>query len=296
MKRNRELENIFNECLERLLAGDRTVDECLCDYPEQADELAPLLETAVIASQVRDMRPRPEFRDRARYEFQAALREPVHGRRFFALHWPRWANAVAVALAVVITCGGTAAAAEYSMPDGNLYPVKLATEQVRLAFTFSDTGKATLYAELTDRRITEMEIMVTENKAEYLYETAERLDDNLEAVVALAGGSTEDQDNGVFLMMEPASEATRAPEAAPAAGSPDVKTQETEDAAVDEDPAGLDTIIANYARLHLDRLRDLLETAPESARPALEKALAIAEVRYQQALQAIEAGMDNQDD
>ena len=43
--KNSELENILDECLERLVKGE-TVEQCLQRYPEQAAQLELLLRTA----------------------------------------------------------------------------------------------------------------------------------------------------------------------------------------------------------------------------------------------------------
>jgi hypothetical protein len=40
---NKEFDNIFNECMERLLAGGETIEQCLQRYPAYAKELEPLL-------------------------------------------------------------------------------------------------------------------------------------------------------------------------------------------------------------------------------------------------------------
>jgi hypothetical protein len=300
MKKNAEIEIIFNECLERLLAGETNLEACLRDYPEQAGELAPLLETALMATSLRDIRPREDFKARARYEFQAALNEPVHRHRPFFDFWPRWANVVSAVLAVVLLSGGTVAAAENSLPDNLLYPVKLTTEQVRLAFTFSDVDKATLYAELTDRRLTEIEVLVAENETEYVAVTTERLNENLNELVSLTTGGEQAADGGNLLMMAPTSEDASLPsEAAPAPSAPEATDERKWDSneetiTVDDELAELRNLIAGYAHLHPDRLRELLETAPASIKPLLEQILLTAEAGYGQALEAIDMGaIDN---
>ena len=153
---NKDFDNILDECLERMLTGGETLDECLRSYPQYEDELRPLLETALITRQATEITPRPEFRERARYQFEAALRdmeEKKQRRSFFNWGWqPRWATAaVAVVLVLLLSGGGTVAAASGSMPGQVLYPVKLATEQARLAFTFSELGKAEVYAQHLER-------------------------------------------------------------------------------------------------------------------------------------------------
>ena len=75
MKKSREFDNILDECLERLLLKGETVEQCLASYPEQAAELEPLLHTALITKKASAIEPRHEFRARARYQFDSALRE-----------------------------------------------------------------------------------------------------------------------------------------------------------------------------------------------------------------------------
>ena len=67
MKR-KEFDNILSDCLERLLEGGETLEQCLARYPEQAAALRPLLETSLVARQASAVSPRPEFRTRAREE------------------------------------------------------------------------------------------------------------------------------------------------------------------------------------------------------------------------------------
>ncbi|MGB2815194.1 MAG: hypothetical protein WBC75_08950, partial [Dehalococcoidales bacterium] len=75
MKDNRELVDIFEECLERILTGGETVEQCLAAYPEYAAELEPLLQTALEAKETLEIAPRPEFRERARYQILTELRD-----------------------------------------------------------------------------------------------------------------------------------------------------------------------------------------------------------------------------
>ena len=128
MKKNKEFDNVLNECLERLLVKGETIEECLDSYPQQADELKPLLQTALATKQASAIQPRPEFRTKARYQLRSALQEveSKRGRSFFG--WQRqWVTAVTVVLILLLVGGSTVAAAGNSMPDEPLYPVKLAT-------------------------------------------------------------------------------------------------------------------------------------------------------------------------
>ena len=189
MRKSREFDDALNECLERLLAQDETVEQCLNAYPEHAEALRPLLETALAAKEATAIQPRPEFRDRARYQLHSALRElePKRSHSFFSWRWrPQWVTALATALAILLAGSGTVAAASGSMPDEPLYPVKLATERVQLTLTTSSLGKAELYAKLADRRVAEIVRMADESKPEKIALTAQRLNNHLTEMANLA--------------------------------------------------------------------------------------------------------------
>ena len=187
MKRAREFDNILDECLERVLVKGETIDQCLAEYPEYAAELEPLLQTALVSKKALAIKPRPEFRERAGYQFQAALREmeSKKSRGFFSWQ-PRWATAVVVVIALLLAGSGTVAAAGNSLPDEPLYQVKLATEAVRLTLTPSALGKAELYVKLADKRVAEIIKMADKGKAAQVERTAQRLNTHLIAMTSLA--------------------------------------------------------------------------------------------------------------
>ncbi|MFC1903803.1 DUF5667 domain-containing protein [Chloroflexota bacterium] len=204
MKKRKELDNILNECLERILTRGETIEQCLASYPEQAAELEPLLQTFFFAKKAAEVKPRPEFRDRARYQLRVALQEMAEKRerRFSFFSWqPRWATVVVAVLVFVLASGSTVAASGNSMPDGTLYPVKLATERVRLALTFSALDKAELYARLADKRVTEIISMVEKGKLKQMEQTTQRLDAQLVAMANLVGPPAEEA--GVLLAPAP---------------------------------------------------------------------------------------------
>ena len=93
--------------------------------------------------------------------------EEKRSRSFFSFRWqPRWITVAAVAFVLLVAIGGTAAASTGSMPGDLLYPVKRVTEEVQLAFTFTNLGKAEAYARMADRRIEEIVYMANENDTE----------------------------------------------------------------------------------------------------------------------------------
>lgn len=274
MKESERFDNILDECLERLLGGE-TVEQCLQSYPEQAAELEPLLQTAQVAKKASTIQPRAEFRDRARYQFHSAFREmeSKRGLRLFA--WQsRWATAVVVILILVLVGGGTVVAAGNSMPDGALYPVKLATEQARLTLTPSVLSKAELYTRLADKRVAEIAYMASKGDPQRVELVAQRLDTYLAKIATLAAAPGEEA--RVMLAPTPVPEVARE---APRDVSPQANKR-----------AKIRVIMMRYAMNHPDRLRAALKAAPESVKPALRRAIQASEAGYEKALKSIGGG------
>ncbi len=267
MGKSKEINNILDECLERLLVKGETIEQCLASYPEQANELEPLLQTALVAKKVSAIQPQPEFRARARYQFRSALRELETKRALPFFSWfPRWATAVIAVVILLLAGGGTVAAAGNSMPDNPLYPVKLATEQVQLTLTTSDIGKATLYAKLADRRVLEIVRMADKGKPKQVERTARRLNTHLTAMVSLA--APREKEATAFM----------APPPRPAPGL--VKEVNRR--------AKLRVVLACHAVDHPKALQAVLKRAPASVKPALLRAIAVSETGYEKALKALD--------
>jgi hypothetical protein len=78
------------------------------------------------------------------------------------------------------------AASSQALPTEPLYPVKLATEQVRLAFAVSDANKAQVETDLAKIRQMELEAMATAGNTQEAEKAAERYDDQFEkALIAI---------------------------------------------------------------------------------------------------------------
>jgi len=295
------------------MAKGETIEQCLQSYSEQAAELEPLLQTALATKKASVIQPRPEFRAKARYQFRSALREIGQKRRFSLFGWQsQWATVVAVALVLMLVGGGTVVAASNSMPDGPLYPVKLATEEVRLTLTPSALGKAELYARLADKRVTEIIYMATKNKPKQIEQTARRLDACLKNIAVLS--LTQEVTAGVTLAPAPrpapaveeaptaekaltVEEAPAVREALTVEEAPEVKKAPAKPERVKGDKeagikadrrASLRATVVRHATNHSARLWAILETAPQSAKPALLRAIAVSETGYKKALEALD--------
>jgi hypothetical protein len=194
MARSKRIEEIFEECLERVFSGE-SIEQSVSQYPEQATELRGLLETAVAARKATIVEPSPEFRERARQQLQAVFRDrtstPV---RILKPAWnfqPKWAFALIAVLLILMGSSGTVLAANKSMPGQPLYVVKQGAEQLKLAMTTSPTAKAELYTGLAERRVNEIVYLANNGEAIRLEQTTRELDSYLIKISELSGGISE---------------------------------------------------------------------------------------------------------
>ncbi len=281
MKKNREFENIFDDCLERL-AGGETFKQCLESHPEQAEQLEPLLRAAQAARETSAILPRPEFRARARYEFHSALQEAASKKRPFLFGLRTRLVTAMVALSIILVSGGgTVVMASSSMPDSPLYPVKLATEEVQLVLTPSDIDKVKVCVMQADRRVDEIVYLADKGDALQVDVTAERLDECLETLVEIA--STEEAEAAAVEGEALPGALTVAPEAAPAEeAAVDEATEKSALAGSDLDE--LKTTVVGHAASNQSALLRKLMDAPESVKPALHRAITVSTTGYEQVL------------
>lgn len=186
----RSLEQVLDECLERMLVSGESLDQCLRTYPEHADRLEPLLRTVRGMMPAAVQRPRPEFRARVKAQFLASPMgaPPLRGPRV-SLSWgwaPRF-GAVCLAVLLTVGLGGSAVAASASAPpDSPLYEMKIATERVTLALAKSETEKVKLNASFADRRMTELNYALSTGNTDKVERVVENLDQNLKGIAPAA--------------------------------------------------------------------------------------------------------------
>ena len=182
----RKLDDIFNECYERIRLGE-SLESCLRRYPEHRAELESLLITAFdVGRRASYIHPRPAFKhwtgvrvEAARYHARQPQRQ-IERAEIFSRWRQGWAVALAAVLILILTSGGTMAASAASLPDQPLYQVKLVTEQVRLALAFTDAQKAQVQTQIVGTRAAEVQALANQGKTEQAAIAAERLADQLE--------------------------------------------------------------------------------------------------------------------
>ena len=318
MESNKQFNIILDECLERLLTGEETVEQCLQRYPEYGAELEPMLRTAMIMNRAVDVKPSADFRAKARYQLQTMMAESKSLKRN-NVFVPRWAMAVCAVLLVFVLGGGTVLAADGSMPGSPLYVVKLVTENVRIKLAGSEEKKVELYATMADRRVTEMAKMVDEGKTGNLEASAQRLNNYYAKISEFPPAQNSETTMLVATQSVPAPafSASMPTETQPITVSPTtmagtevtdksaVKTNETSTPVVTVIPgnrqigdnsltnnlntdnnAKLKNILRYYAFKHPEKLQELLDSnkVPEAVKPALRRALWASEHSYRQAI------------
>jgi hypothetical protein len=271
-------EDIFNNCLERILKSE-SIEDCLKTYPEQAAELEPLLKTsAALAQRSSDMQPAPDFKGRVHSQLQTMLyakQEKMEGKGAKIHLWYKWwVLAMTGVLGLLLIGVGTIGASASALPDGTLYPLKLATEQVRLTLAFSDVDKAKLHIQCAEHRADEMVEMARQGKSDKVLMLTEQVDNHLDKVYVM-------EETPVPGGKEPRALAP-IPAPAPSAG--------VEAFGEGKEAGELETILSQSRTRNLNALRDALGKAPEKLKPVLQQAIENIEQDYNKTISIIGSG------
>lgn len=195
-----EFEQRLSECLEALIQGRLTVDECLGMYPQHADALRPHLIAATAFARTADEQPNAEWATKARQRFliasgkslQEAMdiepeptffasarvrfllaaqklrqeRTAAKPRRMPVFGTPmRAVGALAASVALFVGFSGyTVQSADAALPGDWRYPIKLQTERVRLAVAITDDQKREVKLDIAEERIEEIEALASKGK------------------------------------------------------------------------------------------------------------------------------------
>jgi hypothetical protein len=310
MAKVNDFDNVLSECLDRLIKGE-TIEQCLKRYPQHAKDLEPLLITAQETRTAAAINPGAEFRQRAGNEFQEAIRNmPVKKAGSGGFKWQlRWVAPLA-ALLVLVTGVGTVSAATNALPDSPLYGLKMATESVQMAFTFSDEGKSELNSRFIDYRVEEIVIMAENGNYAQVEQVTERMATQLSNVAVLNSNINiaNSQKDGTLFGMAAASDINQVPGLNGAQSTmlpPKTNTASTENATLLDAlpqrsthesmvPSGVPNPVTEIENLQLilyDRyeknlriLENLLAKAPDILKPALQRAIEVLRQGYDQAI------------
>ena len=193
------VDNILQDCLELIRQGASVV-ECLARYPEKAEELDPLLRTALSArGQLTPGMPSPA-RARVRASVLAEwdrrhLPKPRSWR--LPVFLPRWAAVAASVVVVMVLSGtGTVLASTNSVPGDPLYAVKQLREDVQLWFTWSSEAKVDIYTRLVQQRAEELRKLASAGRAGSASIAVARLQSHVDDINQLAKANMESPTDG----------------------------------------------------------------------------------------------------
>ena len=173
------------------------LESCLKDYPEEAEELRSLLETAVgITRFAMTAQPRPEFIAQTQaileqdyYLTHYSWKAKIAGRLKPMVRLATVAIVSVVILGLVFAGGFSLSivASENAMPGEILYPIKLATEQVSLFFSFPDESKVGYLTEYAETRAAEIIYVIEQGNDAHVEAALKRLEHNLDIIEKIVG-------------------------------------------------------------------------------------------------------------
>lgn len=195
-----EFERIFEECLDRIISGQESLDSTLSQYPEIANELRLDLEAALWLDGFKSpIDPRPGFVAASRNHLVSQIQQEIVAQDtaitagWFAGLWGAFfgskrsllqlALVVLLLACVVIGGAGVSVRAKYALPGDNSYPVKLVAEQVELAATTDPAERAQLHSEFAQNRLDEAQELVMEGRYEFVPDTIGRYEYHINQAV-----------------------------------------------------------------------------------------------------------------
>jgi hypothetical protein len=182
---NDPMVEILADCLEAIERGEMSVADCLQRFPQEAGDLAPLLEMVVKLRGMQKTPIRPEFVQQSpgrllaklppgaggssvtsgranRYVYKQAVSSGLFSR-------PVWVLTAIVVLVIALAGSGVVYASGNALPGGALYPVKIGVEDVRLALSSQD-GAAELQVQFVQQRGNELERLIKLNRYDQVQE------------------------------------------------------------------------------------------------------------------------------
>jgi hypothetical protein len=198
-----DVEQIFETCLEQILSGHESIDSALANYPEDAEEIRPRLETAIwLNDHKNSLDPRPGFisasRDRLISEIRQEIANPntleieaelgvwTRVRAYFIDYW-RYAPqlALAVLLLAIVLYGGSRITnnVQEALPGDKTYTMKIVIEDSELDSSADPVSHTRLHTEFAQTRVQDAQELVVEGKFEYLPETMYRYEYHVDEAI-----------------------------------------------------------------------------------------------------------------
>jgi len=185
MDKKIRIEDILDDCLERMLNGE-SIEDCLQYYPWQATKLEPLLRTSSeLIQKSAAIQPDPDFKARVHSQLQGKLyakRVKAEKKASVPVWRGRWAMAMTSVFVVLLAGVATVAASANALPDESLYGMKLATENAMVTLASSGENEAELHIQFAERRTVEIAEMARQGKSDRIPELTEQFTTHLNEV------------------------------------------------------------------------------------------------------------------
>ena len=165
-----KLYDALEVCLNALETGV-DIESVLKLYPQQTEELRPVLEASIQARSL-SLTAVPDIaiqRGRVRVlQHAAEMRKsvPRPRKRWSMFAFPRLATSLAIALIFLLSGTGLVSASTGALPGDSLYPLKRSWEGLRLFLVFSPEEREGLESEFEQERLDEISELLTEGRNE----------------------------------------------------------------------------------------------------------------------------------
>lgn len=158
----KKIEEILDILIEEIEEG-KSMESCLDEYPEYADELRPLLLLTASIEEIPEPEVDPAAFNRAMAKINSIREEKsikyyLYGFRNLAFR-PVVLRTVSLVLIFSFILSMTFSFSADSLPGDFLYPVKCFCERTQLAMTFGNEKKAELHLKLADRKTEDFKLV-----------------------------------------------------------------------------------------------------------------------------------------
>jgi hypothetical protein len=190
------IENILDRCLDQILSGQSTIEDCFNDYPEYATELEEMIDVALLIHSAENIKPSPEFQIVAKtrlinilngrtaknnnHEPSESLLARMKDKLLRFTNFPVLSSRahyasllmllLAVVFAVILLTSGVIIASASSVPGDFLHPAKGYFERIQLELSSSKNSRVRLQIKFARERLEEAERLVKYDRTTNLNE------------------------------------------------------------------------------------------------------------------------------
>jgi hypothetical protein len=200
-------DDIAAQCLDDVLAGRRTVAQCLRAHPEQATDLRPLLMAALLTAR---MPTPPPMREAAVDALEARLRATMTAPKSlpkpaprraptYAFAFSRMAAMLALGLLLAFGSTGLVSASDRAVPGDALYGLKRLWEAIVLALSPLSGPHDALWIQIAHNRLYEIDVLDEQGRLD-----EQALTDLHRALYELAQVRTPQNEADVLLLLQQA--------------------------------------------------------------------------------------------